>query len=113
MATGSYSPDSQIRVRIWSFEKGAAIGPDFFRERLGHAVAERARILEGTDLTACRLVNAESDGLPGLVVDRYGDFLVCQFLSSGTEFFKDEIVILLAEITHARVSLNAPTRIRA
>ncbi len=102
MATGSYSPDSQIRVRIWSFEKGAAIGPDFFRERLGHAVAERARILEGTDLTACRLVNAESDGLPGLVVDRYGDFLVCQFLSSGAEFFKDEIVTLLAEITHAR-----------
>jgi 23S rRNA (cytosine1962-C5)-methyltransferase len=104
LAAGAYSPHSQIRVRIWSFLPGEAIGPEFFRKRLEHAITLRKCLLEGKDkeTTACRLVNAESDGLPGLVVDRYHDFLVCQFLSSGAEFFKDEITGHLTGITHAK-----------
>ena len=102
LAVGSYSPFSQIRVRIWSFMKGASMDAGFLREQLGSAMAARRQLLEGSEPTACRLVNAESDGLPGLVVDRYGDFLVCQFLSMGAEFFKDEIVRHLEEATRAR-----------
>ena len=102
IATGAYSPHSQISVRIWSFTPGETITELFFRKQLEYAIASRAHLLEGGDLTACRLVNAESDGLPGLVVDRYNDFLVCQFLSSGAAFFKDVIVHQLADITHAK-----------
>ena len=102
IATGAYSPHSQISVRIWSFTPGETITELFFRKQLEYAIAARSPLLEGGDLTACRLVNAESDGLPGLVVDRYNDFLVCQFLSSGAAFFKDEIVHQLADITHAK-----------
>ena len=102
LAAGAYSPHSQIRVRIWSFLQGEAIGPEFFRERLEHAITLRKCLLEGKETTACRLVNAESDCLPGLVVDRYHDFLVCQFLSSGAEFFKDEIVSHLTGIPRTK-----------
>jgi len=102
IASGAYSPHSQIRVRIWSFLQDEAIGPEFFRERLEQAISLRKDLLEGKETTACRLVNAESDGLPGLITDRYGDFVVCQFLSAGAEFFKGEIVNSLAGITRAR-----------
>ena len=102
IATGAYSAHSQISVRIWSFTPGETITGLFFRKQLEYAIAARSPLLEGGDLTACRLVNAESDGLPGLVVDRYNDFLVCQFLSSGAAFFKDVIVHQLADITHAK-----------
>jgi len=102
IASGAYSPHSQISVRVWSFTPGETITELFFRKQLEYAIAARSPLLEGGDLTACRLVNAESDGLPGLVVDRYNDFLVCQFLSSGAAFFKDVIVHQLADITHAK-----------
>jgi len=102
IATGAYSPHSQISVRIWSFTQGETITEMFFRKKLENAIAARSPLLEGEDLTACRLVNAESDGLPGLVVDRYNDFLVCQFLSSGAAFFKEEIVRQLADITRVK-----------
>jgi 23S rRNA (cytosine1962-C5)-methyltransferase len=102
LAAGAYSPHSQIRMRVWSFTQGETIDPDFFKSRIEHAIASRSHLLQGKDLTACRLVNAESDSLAGLVVDRYNDFLVCQFLSSGAEFFKDEIVRHLADLTQAK-----------
>ncbi len=96
LAAGAYSPHSQIRVRIWSFTKDETIDPEFFHKRLDRALAARIKLLEGQDLAACRLVYAESDGLPGLIVDRYHAFLVCQFLSSGAEYWKAEIVGHLA-----------------
>ncbi len=92
LASGAYSPHSQIRVRVWSFEQDEGITEPFFRGRLTRALQSRAPLLTGGPLTACRLVNAESDGLPGLIVDRYGDFLVCQFLAAGTEYWKPVIV---------------------
>src|SRR4030042_6928870 len=61
------------------------------------AIQSRAVYCTGKE-SACRLVNAESDGLPGLVVDKYGDFLVCQFLSAGSEYWKDEIILQLQQI---------------
>ncbi len=90
--SGAYSPHSQIRVRVWTFNPGEEVTPTFFQTRLEQALALRDHIIQKSDLPSYRLINAESDGFPGLIVDRYADFLVCQFLSAGAEFQKDTIV---------------------
>jgi 23S rRNA (cytosine1962-C5)-methyltransferase len=100
LARGSYSPDSQITVRAWTFDKDENIDRDFFRRKIVKALEFRQRLSGiGTDFTAYRIIAAESDGLPGLIVDRYGDFLVVQFLASGVELHKPLIIELLAELT--------------
>jgi 23S rRNA (cytosine1962-C5)-methyltransferase len=97
LGIGAYSPHSQIRVRVWTFQKDKPIDASFFRARMDQAIQFRAAYLTGKE-GACRLVNAESDGLPGLVVDKYGEFLVCQFLSAGWEYWRDEIILQLQRI---------------
>lgn len=98
LASAAYSPQSQIVARVWSFNPDEIIDAAFFRARLQRVFASRSSLLASRS-SALRLVNAESDGLPGLVVDRYGDYLVCQFLSAGAEFWKIEIVAALIEVT--------------
>ncbi|MFH1213485.1 MAG: class I SAM-dependent methyltransferase, partial [Candidatus Neomarinimicrobiota bacterium] len=95
---GAWSPQSQIAVRVWSFDESEVIDADFFHRRLNQAIAQRKSLLIPGVTDAVRLVNAESDGLPGLIVDRYGDFLVVQFLAAGAEFWRATIVAILAEI---------------
>lgn len=95
LAWGAYSPQSQIRVRIWSFIENETIDPQFFGRRIDAAVAARSKMPLSSPCTALRLINAESDGLPGVIVDRYNDYLVCQFLTTGAEFWKATIVELL------------------
>ncbi len=97
LASGAYSPHSQIRVRIWSFDPVESVDAGFFNKQIEQAISLRRTLIPETD-TACRLINAESDGLPGVIVDRYSDFLVCQFLSAGAEFHKQTIVDLLSEL---------------
>lgn len=97
LAVGAWSPASQLRVRIWSLDPEARIDADFFRDRLQRALALRGKFAAAGN-TACRLVNAESDGLPGVIIDRYGDFLVCQFLSAGAESCREMLVELLQEL---------------
>ena len=94
---GAYSPHSQIRVRVWTFQEDQTIDSFFFRARMDKAVQSRAAYCT-TKESACRLINAESDSFPGLVVDKYSDFLVCQFLSAGSEYWKDEIILQLQQI---------------
>lgn len=92
---GSYSSQSQISVRVLSFNTEDKIDSDFFKQRVESAVQFREQIIN-TELTnTYRVINAESDFLPGLVVDKYGDVLVCQFLSAGAEFWKKKIVEIL------------------
>ena len=98
LARGSYSSKSQIRVRLLSFDLDEHIDRGFFHDRISRAITLRKDSGGFDNTTACRLINAESDGLPGVIADRYSDFLVCQFLSTGAEFWKDEIVSLLAEL---------------
>jgi 23S rRNA (cytosine1962-C5)-methyltransferase len=98
LAIGSVSPRSQIRVRVWSFDPDEEITPQFFANRLNRALKLRQSLQAGRKLSALRLVNAESDGLPGLIVDRYEDFLVCQFLSAGAEHWKTEVVRQLMDL---------------
>jgi len=98
LAKGAFSPQSQIAVRIWSFDQDEEIEADFFRNRISRAIL--ARTLPGTqqNFSACRLIHSESDGLPGVIIDQYADFLVCQFLSAGAEYWKDTIVSFLNEL---------------
>jgi 23S rRNA (cytosine1962-C5)-methyltransferase len=108
LAWGAYSPQSQIAVRIWTLDPEQPVTPAFFRARLDRALAARralgfnlapeSGITSHASLSAYRLVNAESDFLPGLIVDRYSDYLVCQFLSAGAEHWKPEIIKLLNEL---------------
>ena len=98
IGSGSFSPVSQIRVRVWSFNPDEIIDPDFFRNKILTASEFRKKFIDLSSTNAHRIVNSESDGLPGLIVDRYSDFLVCQFLSAGAEFNKKMIVEILDEI---------------
>jgi len=95
---GAWSPLSQIAVRMWAFDPATEITPELFHERLRLALAARQPLHQRADLTAYRLVNAESDGLPGLVVDRYGGYLVCQCLTAGAEFWKSTLVEQLGDL---------------
>ena len=97
LAWGAYSPQSSIRVRAWSFDEAQRIDAGFFTQRLQQAIALRGRLGIASD--GQRLVHGEADGLPGLVVDRYGDLLSAQFLSAGTERFKQTIADVLLQAT--------------
>ena len=100
LAWAAYSPDSQIRARIWSWDQSQVISADFFQERVQRSIRYRERI--GYRAQMRRLVHAESDGIPGLVADQYGDVLVIQLLSAGVEFWKDDLIPILAESSGCR-----------
>ena len=99
IAVASWSPASQIRARVWSFDAGATIDRSFLQARLAAAIGFRGTLPATRHTNALRLVHAESDGLPGLVVDRYADVLVAQFLAAGVERRREEILDLLGELT--------------
>jgi len=100
MGWGAYSPKSQIVARVWSWREEAPLGVGLLRERLSQALAMRARLVaEGQP---ARLVHAESDGLPGVIVDRYGDTIVLQLSSAGAEAWRDTLAGLLLELTGAQ-----------
>ncbi len=99
---GAWSPQSQIRVRMWTFLRDEQIGPAFFRNRIGRALALRQASIPAIVTDSMRLVNGESDGLPGIIIDRYTDFLVGQFLSTGAETHKGGIVQQAMELTGAK-----------
>ena len=99
-ARAAYSPASQIRARVWTFDPDVPIDGDFFVRTVERALAARAAMLDA-DHTACRLVHAESDGLPGVIADRYGDAVVVQLLSAGAEAWRDAIAAALRHATGA------------
>jgi 23S rRNA (cytosine1962-C5)-methyltransferase len=99
IARAAYSPKSQIRARVWTFDPKEEIDAQFFRSRLLRALAIREALPAAKHANALRLVHGESDGLPGLIVDRYADVLVAQFLSAGVERWRDPILDLLSELT--------------
>jgi 23S rRNA (cytosine1962-C5)-methyltransferase len=97
LAWAAFSPSSQIRVRAWSYDEAERIDAAFFARRIAAAVALRARLAVASD--GVRLVHGEADGLPGLIVDRYADTLVAQFLSAGTERWKATLADALLAAT--------------
>ncbi|MDE1351947.1 class I SAM-dependent methyltransferase [Vibrio aestuarianus] len=97
LAKAAYSPTSQIRARVWSFDK-REIDTDFFVQRIKDALLVREDIIARDGLTGFRLIAAESDGLPGITIDKYQDYLVCQLLSAGAEFHKSSLVDALIQV---------------
>ncbi|OQY30612.1 MAG: 23S rRNA methyltransferase [Anaerolineaceae bacterium 4572_5.2] len=101
LAKAAYSPQSNIRARAWTW-LAEVVDADFLRLRLDAAIRARATIkatTRGAPTDAYRLVHAESDGIPGLIVDRYGDVLVMQILTAGAEYWKETLADLLLELT--------------
>ncbi len=97
LAWGAFSPSSQIRVRAWSVDEAERIDADFFKRRVAAALALRERLPVASN--GVRLVHGEADGLPGLVVDRYADVLCAQFLSTGTQRWKQALADILTTAT--------------
>lgn len=97
LAWGAFSPHSKIRARVWSFEESQRIDSAFFAAACARAIAHRVRLQIPSD--GQRLIHGEADGLPGLIVDRYGDTLVAQFLSSGVQRWQAVLVDALTQAT--------------
>jgi 23S rRNA (cytosine1962-C5)-methyltransferase len=98
LGRAAYSPQSSIRARMWAWDD-AEIGNAFFESRIKRAIEARLGLMIAESDNALRLVHAESDGLPGVVVDRYGDVLVLQCLTAGAERWRDVIVTTLLKVT--------------
>ena len=93
----AFSPASKIRARVWSFDETQRVDDSFFIAACAYAVWARGRF--DINSNGMRLVHGESDGLPGLIVDRYGDTLVAQFTSAGVERWKEVIADALLAAT--------------
>jgi len=102
LALGAWSGASQIRVRVWTFDPAENIDAAFFHRRAQSALDARRRLDILRPGGAGRLVNAESDGLPGVTVDRYADFLAAQFTSAGAHRHKAEILDALRALVPCR-----------
>ncbi len=92
LAKAAYSPRSKIRARVWSFDAAASIDHAFFKRRIAASVARRAALPELAGQAGLRLIHAESDGLPGVIADRYGDTVVVQLTSAGAEKWRGALV---------------------
>lgn len=92
----AWSPQSQIRARVWSFQQNDMIDATFFKERMTAA----KQLRDGLNIrsNAYRLVAAEADQLPGITIDKYDNWLVCQLLSTGADFWRDAIVSALRDL---------------
>jgi len=104
LARAAYSPHSQIRARVWSFDENEPVDHAFFKRRVQRALAHRQSMVHNTGAT--RLIFGEADGLPGLIVDYYiqddetkRGQIVCQFMAAGVEAWKDAIVQALVGAT--------------
>jgi 23S rRNA (cytosine1962-C5)-methyltransferase len=99
LARAAWSPVSQIRARVWSFDTAETIDHAFFKRRVAAAVGRRAALPELAGQQGLRLIHAESDGLPGVVADRYGDTVVLQLTTAGADKWRGAIVDSLHKAT--------------
>jgi 23S rRNA (cytosine1962-C5)-methyltransferase len=97
LAVAAYSPESQIRARVWDWNV-REIDAKFFRERVAQAASARKDLLDGSVTNSARLVHGESDGLPGMIADQYGETVVVQLLAAGAERWRDAIADALAAL---------------
>jgi len=98
LARASYSPTSQIRARVWTFED-EAVDKEFFRKKIRSAIHAREIWNVKPRSESLRLIYAESDGIPGLIVDKYNNVLVLQSLTAGSEYWKETFADILLEET--------------
>ena len=113
LAKAAYSPQSKIRARVWTFDVAATIDHAFFKRRVAEAVARRAALPELAGQPGLRLIHAESDGLPGVIADRYGDTVVVQLTSAGAEKWRGALVDGLQKATGcARIYERSDSEVR-
>jgi len=98
LAWAAYNPNSQITARVWSWREDETIDETFFNRRIAVALETRSGSNLACTSNGMRMIHAESDGLPGLIVDRYGDVLVMQIGSAGTARWRDTITGILQEL---------------
>lgn len=98
LAAGYFNSYSQIAVRLWSFEPVETIDRNFFIQKIKSALALRESLVAAPDTDSYRLVHGENDGVPGLIVDRYGAYLVVQLHNPGIARWKNEIVAALVAV---------------
>jgi len=98
IARASYSPTSQIRARVWTFDD-EPIDKEFFRHKIRSSLAPRQMLNIESQSNSYRLIYAESDGIPGLIVDKYNEVLVLQSLTAGSEYWKETFADILLEET--------------
>jgi 23S rRNA (cytosine1962-C5)-methyltransferase len=102
LALAAYNPASQISARVWDWREDTRIDAAFFRKRIETAMQMRAALIEPAAGGGLRMVHGESDGLPGLIVDRYADVVVMQISSAGCHRWREAITAALDELTGAR-----------
>jgi 23S rRNA (cytosine1962-C5)-methyltransferase len=98
LAKAAYSPESQIRARVWSFTKSEVIDNAFFKRKLEQALARKQEILKKHNTNAFRLIAAEADGLPGITIDVYVNVVVVQLLSTGAEKHRSKILWAILQL---------------
>jgi 23S rRNA (cytosine1962-C5)-methyltransferase len=98
----AYSPKSSIRARVWSYNPEDEIDEKFFRRRIETAVNIRKSITTPADTNAMRLIYSEADLLPGLIADKYDEYIVVQLLSAGVEKWRDVLMNILGETLRPR-----------
>ena len=103
LARAAYSPNSNIIGRIWTWKENENVDPKLLQGRILKAIDSRQKTIDLFHTDAVRLVHGESDGLPGLILDQYGDTYVVQFLSAGAEYWKEEIIDIIKSETDAIV----------
>ena len=114
LARAAWSPASQIRARVWSFDPAETIDHAFFKRRVAAAVARRAALPELAGQQGLRLIHAESDGLPGVIADRYGDTMVVQLTTAGADKWRAAIADSLQKATGcARIYERSDVEVRA
>jgi len=101
LAKAAWSPRSQIRARVWSFDADEIIDDAFFKRRVAAAVARRAALPQLAGQDGMRLIHGESDGLPGVIADRYGDTICLQLTAAGPDKWRQAIVAALARASAA------------
>ncbi len=99
LARAAWSPKSQIRARVWSFDPEAIIDDAFFKRRVADAVARRQAMPQLAGQEGMRLIHGESDGLPGVIADRYGDTICLQLTAAGPDKWRNAIVGALVKAT--------------
>lgn len=99
LGRAAFSPESSIRARMWNFNAAESVDDAFFKRRVAAAVARRAALPELQGLQGLRLLHGEADGLPGVIADRYGDWVVVQLGSAGADKWRRAIVAALAQVT--------------
>ncbi|AXS78737.1 class I SAM-dependent rRNA methyltransferase [Dechloromonas sp. HYN0024] len=113
LGRAAYSPKSQIRARFWTFDADESIDDAFFKRRIAAAVALRQALPELRGQQGLRLIHAESDGLPGVIADQYGDTVVVQLTSAGADKWRSAIVAgLVKETGCARVYERSDSDVR-